>query len=148
MNGAARFVLFCVPDGFHGLTLTGLKRKVEWTNLVISKNEQEIRLYTTCRLYEKLEDNSYGDEISRLEVKPFERILYAKNINMVNPDTGLIVEPHIMSGDTQTWIDVGGNVCINVIGMFDYFINIMNENIIVNNIVENIIFMEDQFYKT
>jgi hypothetical protein len=127
--------------------LSGLKRKVEWTNLLISKTDEQCRLYTTCRLYEKLSGDTYGDEVNKLEVKPFERILFAKNTNRVNPATGLIAFPS-MSGETEIWIDVLGNVSLSVVGQFDYFRARMGQPEIFDQVIDAIIQSEDIIYKT
>lgn len=127
--------------------LSGLKRKVEWTDLVISKREKEIRLYTTCRFYEQLSGDTYGNEINTREILPFELILYAKNSNLVNPDNGLLVTP-IYSGGTQMWQDVAGNVTESVIGHFDFFMEKMNEEINTNDLIQTTILIEDQLYKS
>lgn len=130
--------------------LSGFKRKVQWTDLLISKNEKEFRLYTVCRFYESIETVSgitYGNEISKLEIKPFERILYAKNSNMVNPNTGLLTTKNF-SGGTEVWIDVLGNVSLSAMGQYDYFFNRLKESEIFLDVINSIIHSEDLIYKT
>jgi hypothetical protein len=127
--------------------LSGLKRKVEWSDLLISKKEKEIRLYTLCRFYEKLSGDTFGNEINRLEIKPFERILFAKNGNQVNPATGLIATKSF-SGSTEIWIDVLGNISLTSIGQFDFFSERMNQPEIMNDVIEQIVHSEDLIYKT
>lgn len=127
---------------------SGLKRKVEWTTLSILRAEQEIRLYTICRFFQKLSGDTYGAHINTMEIKPFERILYAKNTNQVNPANGLICNPQIDSGGTTTWMDVIGNVVEFPMGQFDFFIVQMDTSIVLGNLIETIILSEDQIYQT
>lgn len=127
--------------------ISKLKRKVKWTTLSILEEEREIRLYTICRFYENLSGTTYGNPINTSEIKPFERILYARNTNQVNPINGIMVNPQL-SGDTTIWIDAIGNVVEFPMGQFDFFIQKMDEEIILSQIIESIIYAEDQIYQT
>jgi len=124
--------------------LSGFKRKVDVEGFqFIEDGMREGKIFTKCRYFIN-NNNEYGDEITSLRYKSYDRNLEANNRRLINPENGLVVT--LQDGEYK---DPLGNVVTEPIGQFDHFRNLIKMGSI--NIIElltNIVTAEDTFYGT
>lgn len=125
--------------------ITGLKRKVSWEGgFYFSKRNQQIKLFTICEMY-KNENGNYGDLISILEVKPFERIFTSTDAILINPINGKQCYS-VEENGSLIWRQKNDNSLVaNPVGQYSYLENmIFSGSVDIPAIIESVIQDEDQ----
>lgn len=136
---------------------TGLKRKVVWNGgFYFNSREKFVKLFTICEIY-KNENGAYGEKISTLEIKPFERILTTTNNIKVNPLNGKQCYSIELNQGTEespqiviVWKQKNDNsVVANVVGQFDFFEYLIFSGAInIPQLISSIVLDEDQVNKS
>ena len=79
-----------------------------------------------------------------MDYKPFEFNIIAENSRLCNPDNGLRAYP--TSGDSNSYVDVAGNVVAKPVGFYDYFQPMLLQQVAVMDIAKSFVVLEDSVY--